>query len=50
MSENTGIYNLFDFDANASIIVKGNGSYSLKSVIRTIEVATSGSIKGESHL
>jgi len=38
---------LLDFDANASIIVKGNGSYSLKPVIRTIEVAINGSIKGK---
>jgi hypothetical protein len=37
---------LLDFDANKSIVSKGNGSYSLKPVIRTIEVATSGSIKG----
>lgn len=38
---------LLDFDANKSIVFKGNGSYSLKPVIRTIEVATSGSIKGK---
>jgi hypothetical protein len=38
---------LLDFDANASIVDKGNGNYSLKPVIRTIEVATSGSIKGK---
>ncbi|MDA3865654.1 MAG: DUF4382 domain-containing protein [Salinivirgaceae bacterium] len=38
---------LLDFDACESIVDKGNGSYSLKPVIRTIEVATSGSIKGK---
>ena len=38
---------LLDFDANQSIVVEGNGSYSLKPVIRTIEVALSGSIKGK---
>lgn len=38
---------LLDFDAYESIVDKGNGNYSLKPVIRTIEVATSGSIKGK---
>jgi len=38
---------LLDFDANESIVDKGNGTYSLKPVIRTIQVATSGSIKGK---
>ncbi|MDA3912128.1 MAG: DUF4382 domain-containing protein [Bacteroidales bacterium] len=38
---------LLDFDANESIVDNGNGDYSLKPVIRTIEVATSGSIKGK---
>lgn len=37
---------LLDFDAAKSIVVKGNGDYSLKPVIRTVEVAISGSIKG----
>ncbi len=38
---------LLDFDANQSIVDQGNGSYSLKPVIRTIETALSGSIKGK---
>lgn len=38
---------LLDFDANKSIVEEGSGSYKLKPVIRTIEVATSGSIKGK---
>lgn len=37
---------LLDFDANASIVSQGNGSYSLKPVIRTIETAITGTIKG----
>ena len=37
---------LLDFDANKSIVETGNGTYKLKPVIRTIETATSGSIKG----
>jgi hypothetical protein len=37
---------LLDFDANQSIVVEGNGSYSLKPVIRTIQAALSGSIIG----
>ncbi|PBQ33014.1 hypothetical protein CNR22_14920 [Sphingobacteriaceae bacterium] len=40
-------YVLLDFDANQSIVEKGNGSYSLKPVIRTVETAISGSIKGQ---
>jgi len=40
-------YVLLDFDANQSIVVEGNGSYSLKPVIRTIETALSGAIKGK---
>ncbi|MBA3682820.1 MAG: DUF4382 domain-containing protein [Bacteroidetes bacterium] len=40
-------YVLLDFDANMSIVEEGNGSYSLKPVIRTIETALSGSIKGK---
>ncbi|WP_430815161.1 DUF4382 domain-containing protein [Carboxylicivirga sp. RSCT41] len=35
-----------DFDAGRSIVEKGNGTYSLKPVIRTFTEATSGSIKG----
>ncbi len=35
-----------DFDAARSIVVKGNGTYSLKPVIRAIETSTSGAIKG----
>ena len=38
---------ILDFDANKSIIQTGNGAYKLKPVIRTIQVATSGSIKGK---
>jgi len=38
---------LVDFDANKSIVDEGNGSYKLKPVLRTIETATSGSIKGK---
>ena len=37
---------LLDFDANKSIVEEGNGTYKLKPVIRTIEAAISGSIKG----
>ena len=40
-------YNItLDFDAARSIVKKGNGSYSLKPVIRALEAATSGAIKG----
>ena len=39
-------YVLLDFDANQSIVDEGNGKFSLKPVIRTIETALSGSIKG----
>lgn len=35
-----------DFDAARSIVRRGNGTYSLKPVIRALEKATSGSIKG----
>ena len=38
---------LLDFDANQSIVKTGNGAYKLKPVIRTIETAISGSIKGK---
>lgn len=37
---------LLDFDANKSIVETGTGTYKLKPVIRTIETAISGSIKG----
>jgi len=37
---------LLDFDANQSIILKGNNEYQLKPVIRTIDEAISGAIKG----
>jgi len=38
---------LLDFDANQSIVDQGNGTYKLKPVIRTIETAISGSIRGK---
>lgn len=38
---------LLDFDANKSIVNTGSGTYKLKPVIRTIEAAISGSIKGK---
>ncbi len=38
---------LLDFDANQSIVQTGNGTYKLKPVIRTIETAISGAIKGQ---
>lgn len=37
---------LFDFDANQSVILKGNGEFQLKPVIRTIDAAITGSISG----
>ncbi len=37
---------LLDFDASQSIVLQGNGEYKLKPVIRTINAAVSGSIKG----
>jgi len=37
---------LLDFDANQSIVKKGNGEYQLKPVIKTVSVSTSGSIHG----
>jgi hypothetical protein len=37
---------LLDFDASQSIVVTGNNEYQLKPVIRTIDTAISGSIKG----
>jgi len=37
---------LLDFDAKQSIVLNGNGVYQLKPVIRTIDAAISGSIKG----
>jgi hypothetical protein len=38
---------LLDFDANKSIVDQGNGTYKLKPVIRTIEAAISGAIRGK---
>lgn len=38
---------LLDFDANKSIVDLGNGTYKLKPVIRTIEAAISGAIRGK---
>jgi hypothetical protein len=38
---------LLDFDANKSIVTTGVGTYKLKPVIRTIQTAVSGSIKGK---
>jgi hypothetical protein len=38
---------LLDFDVARSIVLQGNGSYSLKPVIRSIVEAQSGAIKGE---
>ena len=40
-------YVLLDFDANKSVVEEGNGTYKLKPVIRTIETAISGAIKGK---
>lgn len=37
---------LMDFDANQSVVFKGNGEYQLKPVIRCSDVALTGSIKG----
>jgi hypothetical protein len=37
---------LLDFDANQSIVTTGSGTYQLKPVIRTINAAINGSIKG----
>ena len=41
---------LLDFDASKSIVVTGNGVYQLKPVIRTIDTAISGSLKGSLSL
>lgn len=38
---------LLDFDAHQSIVTEGNGGYSLKPVIRTIEKAISGALIGK---
>ena len=38
---------LLDFDANKSVVNLGNGGFKLKPVIRTIQTAISGSIKGK---
>jgi len=37
---------LLDFDANQSVVLQGNGTYSLKPVIRVVDSAVSGSITG----
>lgn len=37
---------LLDFDASQSVVSTGNGAYKLKPVIRTINTAVTGSIKG----
>lgn len=37
---------LLDFDANASIVENGDGTYKLKPVVRTIVTAITGNIKG----
>jgi hypothetical protein len=37
---------LLDFDANQSIVLQGNGEYQLKPVIRTVDAAITGSIRG----
>lgn len=37
---------LLDFDANQSVVLKGNGEYQLKPVIRSVSKAINGSIKG----
>lgn len=37
---------LLDFDANQSVVATGNGGYQLKPVIRCIDAAVSGSIRG----
>ena len=38
---------LLDFDTSQSIVEKGNGEYQLKPVIRTIDIAVSGSVNGK---
>lgn len=38
---------LLDFDANQSVILKGNGEYQLKPVIRVIDAAITGSVYGQ---
>lgn len=40
-------YVLLDFDAAQSVVEQGNGDFSLKPVIRTVETAISGAIKGQ---
>ncbi len=45
--EANGAYNVWiDFDASRSIVQQGNGTYSLKPVIRTFSELTNGQIKG----
>ncbi len=38
---------LIDFDAQQSVVALGNGNFQLKPVLRTVEVSTTGSIKGK---
>jgi len=37
---------LLDFDASQSVVLKGNGEYQLKPVIRNVDMAIAGSIEG----
>ncbi len=46
MQAGIAYYVLLDFDANKSIVLEGNGTYKLKPVVRTIETALSGAIRG----
>jgi hypothetical protein len=46
LSEGVTYKILLDFDAAKSIVARGNGTFSLKPVIRVISEATSGSISG----
>lgn len=41
---------LIDFDAHQSIVVEGNGSYSLKPVLRVVDVQAGGTISGSISL
>lgn len=41
---------LIDFDAHQSIVVEGNGSYSLKPVLRVVDVQINGSVSGSISL
>jgi len=37
---------LLDFDANQSVVLQGNGTYQLKPVIRTVDAAITGALRG----